>query len=112
MIILKIDLIGTVILPAGIGFAIYLVVSVILNKAVNWLPSFLLAVTLLLPGIVIIISTKRWRYFGWMVIYIIALPIWNFILPLCKYSNLSFIIQDAFWHFDDFSWFVNLHSMI
>jgi len=29
----------------------------------------------------------------WMLIYLLALPIWNFVLPLY-----------AFWHFDDFSW--------
>jgi hypothetical protein len=29
----------------------------------------------------------------WMIVYLMALPIWNFVLPLY-----------AFWHFDDFSW--------
>jgi chitin synthase len=28
-----------------------------------------------------------------MLIYLFALPVWNFLLPLY-----------AFWHFDDFSW--------
>jgi chitin synthase len=32
-------------------------------------------------------------YVGWMIIYLISLPIWNFVLPMY-----------AFWHFDDFSW--------
>lgn len=32
-------------------------------------------------------------YVIWFLIYIIALPIWNFVLPVY-----------AFWHFDDFSW--------
>ena len=29
----------------------------------------------------------------WLIIYLLSLPIWNFVLPLY-----------AFWHFDDFSW--------
>ena len=32
-------------------------------------------------------------YIYWMFIYLMALPIWNFVLPVY-----------AFWHFDDFTW--------
>jgi chitin synthase len=46
-----------------------------------------------LPGVLIVITAHRLIYVAWMLIYLLSLPIWNFILP--TYS---------FWHFDDFSW--------
>ena len=36
---------------------------------------------------------KQWHHVGWMFVYIMAMPIFGFFIPL--YS---------FWHFDDFSW--------
>lgn len=46
-----------------------------------------------LPAILILITTRKVVYIFWMFIYLAALPVWNFILPVY-----------AFWHFDDFSW--------
>jgi len=46
-----------------------------------------------LPAVLILITTGKVVYIFWMFIYLAALPIWNFILPVY-----------AFWHFDDFSW--------
>ncbi|KAF9965267.1 hypothetical protein BGZ73_001512, partial [Actinomortierella ambigua] len=34
-----------------------------------------------------------WEHIGWMIVYILAIPVFSFYLPI--YS---------FWHFDDFSW--------
>lgn len=46
-----------------------------------------------LPAFLILFSTRRPVYVYWMFLYLLALPIWNFVLPVY-----------AFWHFDDFSW--------
>ena len=43
--------------------------------------------------ILILITTRKVVYVAWMLIYLLALPVWNLILPVY-----------AFWHFDDFSW--------
>jgi chitin synthase len=43
--------------------------------------------------LLIVITTRKIAYVGWMVIYLLSLPIWNSILPAY-----------AYWHFDDFSW--------
>ncbi|CAG8790342.1 19859_t:CDS:1, partial [Racocetra persica] len=56
-------------------------------------PLFLLAAVLGLPAILILVTTRKVIYVGWMLIYLLSLPIWNFVLP-----------SYAFWHFDDFSW--------
>jgi len=52
-----------------------------------------LAIVLGLPGLLIIITTRKIAYVGWMLVYLLSLPLWNGVLP--AYS---------FWHFDDFSW--------
>ena len=57
------------------------------------IPLILLALILGLPGVLIIITAHSPTYMVWMFIYLISLPIWNFVLPTY-----------AFWKFDDFSW--------
>ena len=41
----------------------------------------------------LVVTAHRLSYVGWMFIYLISLPVWNFILPTY-----------AYWKFDDFSW--------
>jgi len=88
------ELAGTLVLPAAIGFTVYLiVVSIIPGGANTTIPLILLAIVLGLPGLLIVVTSRKISYVGWMLIYLISLPIWNGILPAY-----------AFWHFDDFSW--------
>ncbi|RKP05092.1 chitin synthase-domain-containing protein, partial [Thamnocephalis sphaerospora] len=87
------ELIGTVVLPAAISFTIYLIVISFLVTPVPVIPLLLLAAILGLPAVLILMTTRKVVYVMWMLIYLISLPIWNFILPVY-----------AFWHFDDFSW--------
>ncbi|KAJ3417076.1 Chitin synthase, class 3 [Chytridiales sp. JEL 0842] len=87
------DLIGTVILPAAITFVFILIFSAIFTAKVAVLPLLMLLATLGLPGVLIVITTRKMVYVLWMLIYLVSLPVWNFVLPLY-----------AFWHFDDFTW--------
>ncbi|KAG8213782.1 glycosyltransferase family 2 protein [Butyriboletus roseoflavus] len=90
------DLLGTVVLPIAISLTYMLIGSMAINPPVNFeeaIPLMLLVAVLGLPAILILITTRKIVYVFWMLIYLIALPIWNFVLPLY-----------AFWHFDDFSW--------
>eukprot|EP00835_Amoeboradix_gromovi_P005113 NODE_451_length_8312_cov_0.348594.p1 type:complete len:1039 gc:universal NODE_451_length_8312_cov_0.348594:1046-4162(+) len=86
------ELVGTVVLPAAIAFTIWLIFSSIFISP-SWIPLVLLMAILGLPALLIGLTTLRWHYIGWMLIYLLSLPVWNFILPIY-----------AFWHFDDFSW--------
>ncbi|KAJ7678907.1 glycosyltransferase family 2 protein [Mycena polygramma] len=89
-----VELTGTLVLPAAISFTIYLIISSIIPGGPNnTIPLILLALVLGLPGLLIVITSTKVAYVGWMLIYLISLPIWNGVLP--AYS---------FWHFDDFSW--------
>jgi chitin synthase len=90
------DLLGTVVLPVAIALTYLLIATVALSPPKTFpeaIPIVLLIGVLGLPAVLILITTGKVVYIFWMFIYLAALPIWNFILPLY-----------AFWHFDDFSW--------
>jgi len=90
------DLVGTVVLPVAICLTGALIINSIITPPRSFqeaIPLMLLAAVLGLPAILILITTRKVIYVAWMICYLIALPIWNFVLPV--YS---------FWHFDDFSW--------
>ena len=88
-----IELVGTLVLPAAIAFTFYLIVISIVAKPVPIIPLVLLALILGLPAVLIVLTAHRWSYVLWMFIYLLSLPIWNFVLPAY-----------AYWKFDDFSW--------
>ncbi|KAH9940523.1 glycosyltransferase family 2 protein [Epithele typhae] len=90
------DLLGTIVLPIAISLTYLLIVSMALDPPKTFeqaIPLVLLIAVLGLPAILILITTRKVVYIFWMLIYLAALPVWNFILPVY-----------AFWHFDDFSW--------
>jgi len=92
-----IELVGTLVLPAAIAFTVYLIVISIIaaveNTAAPIIPLILLALILGLPAVLIVLTAHRWSYVAWMLVYLLSLPIWNFVLPTY-----------AYWKFDDFSW--------
>lgn len=69
-----------------------MVVSII-KKPVQVIPLVLLGLILGLPAVLIVLTAHRWSYVVWMLIYLLSLPVWNFVLPVY-----------AYWKFDDFSW--------
>ncbi|WFD19110.1 chitin synthase [Malassezia caprae] len=90
------DLIGTLVLPVAISLTYYLIVSSIVDPPHDFpsaIPLIMLICVLFLPGLVITAIRFRPQMIIWLIIYLIFLPVWNFILP--AYS---------FWHFDDFTW--------
>jgi chitin synthase len=91
--IVFIDLLGTIILPATTVYLVYLIIDVAAEKAA--IPYISLAMLIGVYGLqaVIFLLKRQWQYIGWLVIYLLAYPIWSFFLPI--YS---------FWHMDDFSW--------
>ncbi|KAI0344638.1 hypothetical protein BDW22DRAFT_1391487 [Trametopsis cervina] len=90
------DLLGTVVLPIAITLTYTLIVDMALHPPKTFeeaIPLMLLVAVLGLPAVLILITTRKVVYVFWMLIYLLALPVWNLVLPVY-----------AFWHFDDFSW--------
>lgn len=91
-----VELFGTLTLPVGICLTYALAVNMILvppTTLQEGIPVILLAAVLGLPTLLIVFTARKPSYVLWMLIYIAALPIWNFVLPLY-----------ALWHLDDLSW--------
>ncbi|KAG1454386.1 hypothetical protein G6F46_004895 [Rhizopus delemar] len=91
--VVLIDLIGTLSLPVSVVYLVYLI-YVIASKT-GPLPVLALAMLAGVYGLqaILFILKRQWQHIGWMIFYILAIPVFSFFLPI--YS---------FWHFDDFSW--------
>lgn len=88
------ELVGTIVLPGAISFTLFVIVTSIVSPTPALIPLALLAVILGLPAVIMLFTSKHPMYILWLIIYLLALPIWNFVLPVY-----------AYWHMDDFSWF-------
>ncbi|ODN76669.1 hypothetical protein L202_05311 [Cryptococcus amylolentus CBS 6039] len=92
------DLVGTLVLPAAISFTMYIIIVSIIPEDKTGIPRPVISLVLLafilgLPGLLIVITSRKVAYVGWMLLYLLSLPIWNLVLPAY-----------AYWHMDDFSW--------
>ncbi|KAF9087026.1 hypothetical protein BGX23_008410 [Mortierella sp. AD031] len=94
--VILMELIGTVTLPVAMILMLIMIVQlsmITFTNVAQAMPLILLVFVLTMPAILILITTRKLIYISWMFVYLLALPVWNFILPLY-----------AYWHFDDFSW--------
>ncbi|KAF9115880.1 hypothetical protein BGX27_005946 [Mortierella sp. AM989] len=94
--VILMELIGTVVLPVAMCLMVALIATLATMTITTFsqaVPLALLIFTTSMPAILILITTGKLIYIAWMFVYLLALPVWNFILPLY-----------AYWHFDDFSW--------
>jgi chitin synthase len=88
-----IDLFGTIILPATCVYLGYLIYRVATNSGQFPLISIIMIAAVYGLQAIIFIIKRQWQHIGWMIIYILAFPIYSFVLPI--YS---------FWNQDNFSW--------
>jgi len=91
--IVFIDLLSTIVQPTIIGYIAYLIFLLVTNSSVVPITAFILLGAIYGLQAIIFILRRKWEMIGWMVIYILATPVFACALPL--YS---------FWHMDDFSW--------
>ncbi|KAJ3979507.1 chitin synthase [Lentinula detonsa] len=74
--IVGMDLAGTLVLPAAISFTLYLIIeSIVPNHANTTIPLILLAIILGLPGLLIVVTSRKVAYVVWMLVYLITLPL-------------------------------------
>ena len=88
-----VDLLSTIIQPVTVAYIIYLIVWIVQDTSVLPYTSFILLGAIYGLQAFIFIVRRKWEMLGWMIIYLIAIPIFSLALPL--YS---------FWNMDDFSW--------
>ncbi|KAL2177126.1 glycosyltransferase family 2 protein [Thermothelomyces heterothallicus CBS 202.75] len=91
--IVFIDLIGTVMLPATCVYLGWLLYTVITRTGPFPLISIVMLAAVYGLQALIFILKRQWQHIGWMIIYILAFPVYFFILPI--YS---------FWNQDNFTW--------
>ncbi|KAJ1797841.1 hypothetical protein LPJ59_002878 [Coemansia sp. RSA 2399] len=88
-----IDLITTVIMPATLVYLAYLIYQLANpNSTTSYISLYLLAAIYGMQALIFILK-RQWQHIGWMIVYLFAIPLFSFLIPLY-----------AFWHFDDFSW--------
>ncbi|KAL3419761.1 chitin synthase [Phlyctema vagabunda] len=91
--IVFIELLSTLVQPVTLVYIVYLIVKVIQDPGVVPVTAFILLGAIYGLQAIIFILRRKWEMIGWMLLYIVAIPVFSFGLPL--YS---------FWHMDDFSW--------
>lgn len=62
-----IDLLGTFVLPAAIVMSIYLIINIAISSEPAWQSLALLIAILILPAILICLTTFKFVYIGWMI---------------------------------------------
>ncbi|KAI9217148.1 chitin synthase-domain-containing protein [Blastocladiella britannica] len=93
-----IDLLATLIQPAIVGYLGYLIYLIVVTYTTGDTNNFP-TISLILLGTIyglqafIFMIKREWQHIGWMIIYILAIPVFSFFIPV--YS---------FWAMDDFSW--------
>ncbi|EHY60833.1 Chitin synthase 6 [Exophiala dermatitidis] len=88
-----VDLFGTIVLPATCIYMVYLIYRLASNTGQFPLISIVMIAAVYGLQAIIFIIKRQWQHVGWMIIYILAYPIYSFVLPI--YS---------FWNQDNFSW--------
>ncbi|KAJ2690731.1 hypothetical protein IWW39_000533 [Coemansia spiralis] len=88
-----IDLLGTLTMPCTLFYLAYLTYLAISKVAdIGYISLILIGAIYGLQAIIFVLK-RQWQHIGWMVIYLLAYPLWSFFIPIY-----------AFWHMDDFSW--------
>ena len=88
-----IDLFGTIILPATCGYLGYLIYRVASHTGQFPLISLVILGCVYGLQAIIFLLKRQWQHIGWMIIYLLAFPVYSFVLPI--YS---------FWNQDNFTW--------
>ncbi|KZF23501.1 glycosyltransferase family 2 protein [Xylona heveae TC161] len=87
------DLLSTLVQPVTCAYLIYLIARIIQKPTGVPITSFVLLGAIYGMQGVIFLLRRKWEMIGWMILYILGMPVFSFLLPLY-----------AFWHMDDFSW--------
>ncbi|TPX53428.1 chitin synthase [Synchytrium endobioticum] len=91
--VIALELLASVLLPAAVLILLTLIILAIAFGQTDPLTLGMLAAMFGLPGVLILITTRKVIYLMYMLVYLLAMPIWNMVLPVYAFVN-----------FDNFSW--------
>lgn len=91
--IVMLDLVSTLVQPAIVGYLIYLIYTLATSSSTVPIMSILTIAGVYGLQTIIFILHRKWEHIIWMIISIMAIPVFSFLIPVYSY-----------WHFDDFSW--------
>ena len=86
------DLLSTIVQPVTVAYLVYLIVRIAQGGDVIPTTAFILLGAVYGLQAIIFIARRKWEMIAWMVLYVIAIPVFSFALPLY-----------AFWHMVGFS---------
>ena len=87
------NLLNTIVQPVTVAYIVYLIVKIAIQPDVVSVLAFVLLGAIYGLQAIIFILWRKWEIIGWMIIYILVMPVFS--LALLLYS---------FWYMDDFSW--------
>lgn len=88
-----VDLLSTIVQPVTVAYICYLIVLLATSKGTVPMTAFIMLAAIYGLQAIIFLLRRKWEMIAWMIIYLLAMPIFSLGLPL--YS---------FWHMDDFTW--------
>lgn len=91
--VVLLDLVSTIVQPVTVGYLVYLFYLIGSDPSSVPITSIILLCAIYGLQAIIFLLRRKWEMIGWMLFYILAIPIFSLGVPL--YS---------FWHMDDFSW--------
>ncbi|KAJ1559927.1 hypothetical protein HK405_008850, partial [Cladochytrium tenue] len=91
-LVVFLDLFATMVMPASTAYLGYLIYASVAAQQAPLISLIMLGAAYGLQAIIFIIK-HQYQHIGWMIISILAMPVFSFYLPLY-----------AYWHFDDFKW--------
>ncbi|KAI9096605.1 chitin synthase-domain-containing protein [Phlyctochytrium arcticum] len=91
--VVMLDLFSTLVQPVLVLYLGYLIYSATSDDEIFPTMSLILLGAIYGLQVIIFVLKRQWAQIGWMIVYILALPVFSLYIPLY-----------AFWHFDDFSW--------
>ncbi|CAO3598523.1 unnamed protein product [Absidia cylindrospora] len=91
--VVMLDLLSTLVMPAVVCYLGYLIYQLCTSTSQVPLMSIITLAGVYGLQAIIFITRRKWEHVGWMIVYILAIPVFSFFIPIY-----------AFWHFDDFSW--------
>ena len=91
--IIFLELLGTVVLPVSVLSIVYLAVYSIITGHVTSIPLIILGSMLGLPALLILFTNLHYQHIIYMIAYILAIPVWNFVLPVYAFVSILLIVH-------------------